>query len=233
MFAGRDARRAWLIAAACTLVALSSSVHATDNIDASHPEIFVPRFIDAMLSQDPERRLAILHSQSRACVNPQTQPYFDWIFSRQARLVRTGARKATTRAIAPDAVLPTDGHSDYPTRPTHEIQIDFISGPSSSYTVLLFVASEGAQWREVLPCPRGDVIAQSRARQAAQEQYEQKVRTLLSSMPHELRAELSMLLKSGRKVDAITRYALATGQDIATSKSVVEALAVRAQSQLW
>jgi hypothetical protein len=217
-FAGYDARRAWLIAAACTLVALSSSAHAADNIDGSHPEIFVPRFIDAMLSQDLERRLAILHSRSRACVNPQTQPYFDWIFSRQARLVRTGARKVTTRVIAPGAaILPTDGHSDYPTRPTHEIQIDFISGPSSSYTVLLFVASEGAQWREVLPCPRGDV----------------KVRTLLSSMPHELRAELSMLLKSGRKVDAITRYALATGEDIATSKSVVEALAVRTQSQLW
>ena len=232
MFADRDARRVWLILAAYGLAVLSSSLHAAESVDAGHPELFAPRLIEAVLSQDPERHLAILHSPSRACVNPQTQPYFDWIFSRQTRLVGRGTYKVTTRVIAPRAAaLPTDGHSDYPTRPTHEVQIDFIRGQSSSSTVLLFVASEAAHWREVPPFPHGDVIAQARARQAAQGWQEQTVGTLLSAMPRGLRAELLTLLQSGRKVDAITRDASATGEDITTSKTLVEALASGRQAK--
>ena len=47
------------------------------------PEAFARLFVNAINSKSPERRLALLHPKSKACVNAQTQPYYDWIFSRQ------------------------------------------------------------------------------------------------------------------------------------------------------
>lgn len=201
------------------------SVHAEKADDPRRPEMIVPRYVDAVVSRDSERRLAIVHSLSRACMNPETQPYFDWIFSGQARLVSAGERRVTSTPIdKTPTVLPTDGRSDYLVRPTHQVQIDFVTGPYRSASVVLFVAWEGAQWREVLPCPRGDVQARARAKQLADRQHSAKTRELADAMPASLRSELVALLQAGRKVEAIRRYAAAAGQDISISKSVVESL---------
>lgn len=203
----------------------SRSVHADATDDPRRPEMIARRFVDAVVSRDSERRLAIVHSLSRACMSSVTRPYFDWILSGQARLVSAGERRVTSTPIdTTPTVLPTDGRSDYPVRPTHQVQIDFVTGPYRSASVILFVALEGAQWREVLPCPRGDVQARARTKQLAERQQSAKTRELADAMPASLRSELVALLQAGLRVEPIRRYAAAAGQDISTSKSVVESL---------
>jgi len=229
---GWAAWRALLASSALTAAAMPSAVRAASADDPRRPEVFAPRFIEAVTSKDPGQRKAIIHSLSRACMNSQTQPYFDWIISKQASLVRAGDHKATATPIeGVRTVLPTDGQSDYPTRPTHQLQIDFVTGPYSSSGVIVFVAIEGNQWREVLPCPRGDVLSRARTRQAEQRMEEQKLKILLKDMPGRLRAELLALLQAGRKIDAISRYRAATGEDLTVAVSVINSLAENKSAQ--
>jgi len=160
-------------------------------------------------------------------MNSETQPYYDWIFSRRERLVTPVGYKVTAIPISRvPGELPSDGKSDYPVRPTHQLQIDFGTATKGA-TVLLFVAQAGGAWREVLPCPRSDVVAQAKANQIAGQQLAEKVDTLVRGMPVELRAEITALLQAGRKVDAIKRYTAATHEDLSTAKSVIESLESR------
>lgn len=207
------------------MLGASTAAAAVPTDDPQHPEVFAPRFIATVISKSVDQRKAILHPSTLACMNPQTQPYFDWIFSKQFRIVTNSKPKVTVTPFgSAPTVMPTDGHSDYPVRPTHQLQVDFVTGPHSSSSFVLFVAHDGAQWREVLPCPRGDMIAQSRANQVAAEKEALQARSLKNSVPAALRTELMGLLKDGRKVEAIRRHSAATGADLSTSKSVIELL---------
>lgn len=209
-----------------TLLALSAAALAGSMDDAHHPEVFAPRFVAAVISKSIDHRKSIIHPGTLACMNPQTQPYFDWIFSKQFRIVTNSKPTVTVTPIARvPVVMPTDGHSDYPVRPTHQIQIDFVTDPYKSSSVVLFVAHDGVQWREILPCPREDVIAQSRANQIAEQKEATRAQGLRDGMPGALRTEILGLLRDGRKVEAIRRHAAATGTDLSTSKSVIELLA--------
>ncbi|MEW5891327.1 MAG: hypothetical protein AB1768_20380 [Pseudomonadota bacterium] len=212
------------VALFAAIYAFSSFAFATtDNIQ--HPEVLAQRFVDAVTGKDAERRKEIVHPLTRACMNPRTQPYFDSIFSKQARFVTNTKPKVTVTPMAKvPAVIPTDGHSDYPIRPTHQIEIDFITDRYNISSVVLFVAHDGVQWREVLPCPRSDVIAQAKANQINERKQAERAASLKANMLGPLRAEIAALLKSEKKVDAILRYAAATGADIGTAKSVVELL---------
>lgn len=73
--------------------------------NAAEPEAYseslASRFLAALRSKDISRRLAILHSRSRACISPETQPHFDWIFSRQLRLVVSAEYKVLVTSIGP------------------------------------------------------------------------------------------------------------------------------------
>lgn len=207
------------------IYAFSSFAFAASIEDIQRPEVLAQRFVDAVMSKNADKRKQIVHPLSRACMNPQTQPYFDWIFSEQAKLVTNAKPKVIVTPMAKvPVVIPTDGHSDYPIRPTHQIQIDFIADRYNSSSVVLFVAHDGVQWREVLPCPRGDVIAQVKAKQVNERKQAERAASLKANMPGSLRAEITALLKNEKKVDAILRYAAATGADIGTAKSVVELL---------
>lgn len=197
--------------------------------NAAEPEAYLEslasRFVAALRSKDISRRLAILHSRSRACISPETQPYFDWIFSRQLRLVVPAEYKVLVTSIGPTpSTIPTDGQSDFPIRPTHRIQIDFAANPSHSTSVIIFAAQEGSQWREVLPCPLADVQARARARQTEERGRQERSQSLVAEMPSALRTEITQLLRQGKKIDAIARYAAATGLDLGTAKDVIERL---------
>jgi hypothetical protein len=195
---------------------------AVSSGQSSAAESFADEFVAAVNSRNAERRIELIHPLTRACINPSTQPYFDWIFTRQSRLA-IGTYKVTATPISRTAILPTDGHSDYPTRPTHQLQINF-SSPSKTSSVVVFVVRDGGRWREVLPCPRGDVSAQAEANKKAQEQMARRVADLTTRMSPNLRQELLALLREGRTLEAIKRYAAVSGQDINTSKGVVESL---------
>jgi hypothetical protein len=121
--------------------------------------------------------------------------------------------------------LPTDGRSDYPVKPSHRLQLDLSEGPHKSSTLIAYVARDAGQWREVLPCPRGDVLRQAEVNQAAEAREAARVKSLLTSMAPDLRSELQAMLAEGPKVDAIRRYAAASKEDLSIAKTVVESLA--------
>ncbi len=214
------------VAVFITAFALSTAALAASTDDARSPDALAQRFVAAVLSKSVDQRKSIIHPSTLACMNPQTQPYFDWIFSKQFRIVAGSKPKVTVTSIGKHpVVMPTDGHSDYPVRPSHQIQIDFVTDHYRSSSVVLFVAHDGVQWREILPCPRGDVIAQSRANQIAEQKEAIRAQDLRDGMPRALRTELLGLLRDGRKVEAVRRHAAATGTDLSTSKGVIELLA--------
>ena len=74
-------------------IAVSTAASAVATDDPRHPEVFAPRFIAAVISKSADQRRSILHPSTQACMNPQTQPYFDWIFSKQFRIVTKLLRK--------------------------------------------------------------------------------------------------------------------------------------------
>jgi hypothetical protein len=192
-------------------------------------EALAQALVEAVRSGGAERRLAVVHSSSRRCITAATQPYYDWWFGKQRRVVGAGRPTVKVeRFDAASAVLPSDGRSDYPVLPTHRVQIDFADGAQRGSSLLTYVALDGAQWKEVLPCPRGDVVEQARQRGAEEREQSARVRSQLAQMPAALRRELHSLLAEGRKVDAIRRYADASGEDLSTAKAVVEALGAAA-----
>ena len=131
--------------------------------DPKKPEVLAKRFVDAVSSKSTEQRKAILHPKSLACINAQTQLFYDWIFSRQFQYAIRPNYKSAAAAIARDEVPDLEGEADYPLVPTHQLQIDFDTGPFSGTTIVLLIAYDARRWSEVLPCPRPETIAKMKA----------------------------------------------------------------------
>lgn len=195
---------------------------------SNQPEAFAKLFVDATNSKSAERRLALFHPKSKACITAQTQPYYDWIVSRQLKHVIPAAKyKVEATPLSGKQPLPSDGKSEYPLRPSHQLQIDFDTGPYSSTSIVLFIVRDGARWYEVLPCPSPDAIAGIRAIEAKRAEQERKVESLIARLADPLRAEIISLARQGRRIDAIKKYRDATGEDLTTAKDVVDSLVPR------
>ena len=135
--------------------------------------------------------------------------------------------KVAAEPLAGKQSLPSEGKSDYPLRPSHQLQIDFDTGPYSSTSIVLFIVRDGARWYEVLPCLRPDAIAGIPAIEAKRAEQARKVESLVAGLNDPLRAEIIALARQGRRIDAINKYRNATGQDLTTAKDVVDLLVPR------
>jgi hypothetical protein len=154
-----------------------------------------------------------------------TAPYYDWKFSREASLASGELKRVDVAPLTDPAVtLPTDGRSIWPVRPSHRLTLEFERDAHHSSSIQLFVVMEGAQWREVLPCPRGDVAAQAQINRDRARESSTDTAMRVRDLPPALRTELTDLLRDGRKVDAIILYAERTGTELAPSKAAIEAL---------
>ena len=86
------------------------------------------------------------------------------------------------------------------------------------------IVYDAKRWSEVLPCPRPETIAKMKAAEEQAAKEEQRLQSLAAQVAEPLRAELIELMKKGRRVDAIRRYAVVSGEDLATARRVVELL---------
>ena len=195
--------------------------------DPKHPEVLAKRFVDAAASKNPEHLKALVHPKSLACINARTQEFYDSIFSRQSKHTIPANYKTAVEPVARDQGLLLENELDYPVRPSHQVQIDFDTGPSSSTTVVLLVVYDAGRWHEVLPCPRPDTIARMRAAKEESAKQDERAQQLAAKLSDPLRAELVDLLRKGQRIDAMKRYAAASGEDLAMAKRVVELLAPR------
>lgn len=189
---------------------------------------FVKDEVAAINSGNVERRRALLHPRVLPCVDGEASEIFEDIVARQARRpVPPGYRWKLTEVPAGQPLMFAD-RFDYPVKPTHVLQIDFDTGPTSSSAIMLQVAREGGRWREVMPCAKPETIVEARAVRQANAKQAEQVRALAAKTPAALRDTVVALFKDGRRVDAYRHYAKESGQDLATAKAVVELLAAQA-----
>lgn len=206
-------------------LALNLIFSDTEAAGLGSAEGFAKLFVDAVSSRSTERRLELLHPKSRACINSQTEMYYSWIFSRQMRYVIPDARYKVSVELLPEGrSWTTDGKSNYPVRPSHQLQIDIDAGPNNSSSLVFLVVRDGSRWLEVLPCPRLDAVADARRSTAEFDRQEQRARKLAAELANPLRAEVIALARAGRRVDAIRKYAAASGEELVIARRVVDLL---------
>jgi len=90
-----------------------------------------------------------------------------------------------------------------------------------------FRAADRGRWYEVLPCPDPEAVVRARAAEEQRARQEQRAQSVASQLADPLRAEIVMLGRSGRRVEAIRRVASAIGEDLAIARRVVELVVPR------
>lgn len=208
----------FLMSAAVTAGAAAQSERS------DQPLAFAPRLVAAINGKTLDGRRALLHPSSRACITPQTRPYLEDAMSAQFRHAIPPSYRSRAVAIAADRPLPFGEVGEFPLRPTHEVHIDFDTGPNRSTTMVAFLAYSEGMWREVWPCVKPDTVPQMQAAKEARLKQHERVKSLAAAMPQALRADVSRLLAQGRKIDAIRQYQKASGEDLSTAKAVVESI---------
>lgn len=187
------------------------------------PESFADELVKAIRSKNSQLRKAVLHKKTRACINSQTQPYFDWIFTRQFRYAIPEEYKVSTQPLSGPARSSLE-KSPYPVVPTHQIQIDFATGPYRSTSIVVLATKDGGNWREILPCPSPEAVAGAQRSSAETERQNRRINMLAAQVREPLRSEIIAMARAGRRIDAIRKYAAATGEDLVIARGVVEHL---------
>jgi hypothetical protein len=210
-------RLAAALAAALAATAVQAIADSPDR-----PLEFAPRLVAAINGKNLDRRKALLHPKTLACITPQTQPFIEDSLADQFRYNIPASHRSRFEAIPADRPLSVADGVTFPLRPTHQVQIDWETGPQQGVTFVALVAYTENGWREVWPCVSPEKVPSMQAVREARRQREQRVQSLAANMPQALRAEVTHLVAEGRKIDAIKRYQGASGEDLSTSKSVVE-----------
>jgi len=215
----------WLALVVLGLARAAVAQPGADAIEPGHRK-FAADYMAAAASGDAQRMRALIHPKSLACVTEANRDFFDELLARSMRPGLSGAHRLTSvRRIdlaEPPGVPP--GMGAYPVAPTHRIQIDVVSGPNRSLTIVRDLALVDGGWRTVVVCPTAEGLAAFRNARQAGEQEQARARSLAAAIDAPLAVELRALLKEGRRVEAIERYRGASGEGLAMSRRVVELL---------
>jgi hypothetical protein len=211
---------AWRLALVLALLWALPVAAQRDSPD--QPLAFAPRLIAAINGKNLERRKALLHPKVLACLTPQTRPFVEEGLANQFRHSVPANPRLRAEAIPSDRPLSLGDGIEFPLRPTHQVHIDWETGPYKGVTIIAFVAYHEGAWRELSPCVNPEKVPQMQAVREARRKQEQRVQSLAANMPQSLRANVSRLVAEGRKIDAIKEYQKVTGEDLSTAKSVVE-----------
>jgi hypothetical protein len=217
--------RVWALLTAVGLATLPAAC-APAGDDPGRPEVFVDRLAEAIRSRSLERRKALVHPRSLACIAATgTEAFFDEALSRQLRYtIPPGKPEAQLSRIPPEP-LPFTAQFDYPLRPTREVRLSFEDGKNTSGTLFAYIAHDAGRWAELLPCPKPETVARMRAAQEEKARRDRRAEELAAALPGPARADLVSLVKGGRRVEAIRQYASTSGEDLAMAKRVVELVA--------
>jgi len=221
----RPGRLLGLLLAASLCAPALSPASPVDDPD----RLFAASVVAAINNKDLGKRMALLHSKSLACVHADGDSIYRDMFVRQARRhVPPNFHWTITPVKKGEAPLFADLFQ-YPVAPTHLLQLDFDTGPTSSTTLVLQIAREGARWREIVGCPKPGTVAAMRAARQARRKESEHARALAAHVSPQLRDSVLTLFRAGHRIEAYQKYAAATGEDLATAKEVVDLLADRAR----
>jgi len=188
------------------------------------PETLGPPLIAALNSHDLARYEGLLHSRTRACITRQTRPYFDAIFARQTRRPLAPSAEVRVTPLPSDRAPAGDGLSPYPIRPTHQLQLELVGEAAPHGVLVVLVALDHSQWRQVLACPSPQALALMEASRIADSTREARGRMLAAQLPDSVRAEILRLARAGRRIDAIQYYMRVSHEELTVAKQVVDVL---------
>ena len=194
-------------------------------VNASH-RIFVAEYVAAVNARDAERFRRLVHPRSLACITDANRDFYDdWVARIFRHTLPDTYRLTSVRTIPANApAMVPSGMATYPLLPTHQIQIDTETGPYRSLSIILQVTPSAGAWLQVMPCPTPEGVDAFRAARKANAAQAVRAKDLAAALQEPLRGEISALVKAGKKIDAIKHYRAASGEDLTTAKSVVEAL---------
>ena len=188
---------------------------------------FVARVVEALNSKSLERRRALLHPKSLPCAGAAPDSFYSWVVARQSKDTVPANYRWKLTPMPADQPLPFADMFEYPIRPTHTLQLDFVPAPWTAKTMLLQVVHESGRWYEMTACPKPETVAAARAARQAEARRAEHVRALVAAMSPELKGRVLELVKAGRRIDAAKHYQSASGEDLTTATDVVELLAPR------
>jgi hypothetical protein len=218
---------AFLISGGMGLSGSAWAQQASSNSDNAGIQLLAQQYVDAINHKSVNEQKAILHPKSRACIRPQTQPYFDGIFSRRMENDIPDGYVVRTEERSPEYFSPPETIEEYPVRPTRILQIEYFTGATRSAAIVLAIVKDGSKWVQVLPCPSPEAVKRILAEQAEAKAWHQRVQQLVSDLADPLRSEIETLLKKGQRFDAARKYQEASGEDLAVAVSVIDSLVSR------
>jgi hypothetical protein len=195
---------------------------------ASGDRLFVSGVVSAINSKSVEKRVALLHSQSLACVRADNDSIYRDLFARQARRHIPPTYRFTITAVKKGEPPPFADLFQYPVIPTHVLELTFDTGPTSSTTLVLQLAREKGAWREVVGCPKPGTAALMRVAREERLRESRHAQDLAARISPSLRDSIMTMFRNGRRIEAYQAYAASSGEDLATAKQVVDLLADRA-----
>jgi hypothetical protein len=209
---------------ALAVVVMLTAVAPAAGQDNPADRAFVMAFVDAV-NRGATARLALVHSNARACATPPVGEWWNVSVGRQAKQGVPAQYRWTLKPVpAGEQPMFAEGF-DYPVQPTHVLQIDMHPRPFSSYTMLVRLAHDGERWAEVVPCAKPEMLVKIRAALEAQARQAERVRVLVAAMPAPLRDKVLAEIKAGREVSAAKLYAAESGESLTTASEVVDLLA--------
>jgi hypothetical protein len=212
--------RASLPASGLALLLALAAAPAHAQVEA---EDFVKSLVDAINSKTTAKRMALMHTGSVNCKNPGQLQVLEAEFARQSRFPIPGTVAWRLTAARPGKPMFAD-RFDYPVRPTHLLQLDVRGANNESMYVVLQLARQGGQWREVPGCPKAGTGVVDQRVAAAKAGASDKAELLVKTMSPKLKEALIALIKADQKEAAVRVYQEASAQDPETAEAVIERL---------
>jgi hypothetical protein len=223
-------RRLALVAVVAVVVSLGAGAPARAQgqpvaVEAGHRR-FAEQYVAAARARDAERYRRLVHPKSLACITDENRDFYDDWIARAFRWKWSGPYRIVTVKALPKGTPPSApaGMAVYPVPPTHQIQIDLEMSASRSASLVAEIAASGGAWLQVLPCPTAEGLAAFRSAKQANAAHEARAHTLTAGLAAPLRAEVMAMLKDGRRIDAMRRFATASGEDLAMARRVIDLL---------
>jgi ribosomal protein L7/L12 len=220
MTRGPERRRIWPLVTLAFAPLMAASAAGSDDPASL---VFVQKAVAAINRGDQEARRALLHPGALKCDEALRRAKIEGAYAPSQRPIPSGYRWELRPLPAGMAGWFPDKF-DYPVHPTHQLNIDFDSGPHRGGGVVLQVVRYRGEWREVTGCPKASTLVEARQAAKARGQQEERIRHLAAGIAPRLRAEVLQRVADGRKVDAILHYRKATNEDLTIAKGVVERL---------
>jgi len=207
----------------CLVVAIDSS--SAQVISVNDAQSFAHDYVRILKSKNIDSIRALTHPKSLICWRDSnlTQGLNTILELHESHAITSGYTVSVT-PIPADQSLLMDEIMSFPVRPSHMIQIDFEEKNYSGISLGVYVVRQGDRWYQVLPCPKPEMIPQLDSLKRVRNEQEERVKKVFAGLRNPLRSEVRALVLEGKKVEAVLRLKLETGEELWVARRVVELL---------